>query len=224
MDDLLDRRRLLAALGGGTLTGSVAGAVGGFAGCLGQPRAERVVVTEGFEAGLDDWVRRGHVGPDAGDDFVWRIETSDERAATGSRSLAVFTEGSHDDGTAWIARPVPVVKGTAYDVSGSVRAYAASESFNTVRHLVFAVGPAAPTTEDDFPAPDADGSGATDPRAGGLRAPLDREAGWSTYEFSWSSPPLSTDSVHLAVGVSVVWETDRTDYLDDVRVVLTPRE
>lgn len=223
MDDLLDRRRLLTALGGGALTGSVAGAVGAVAGCLGPPRGERVVVTEGFEAGLDDWELRGHVGPDAGDDFAWYIETSDERAATGSRSLAVFTEGSHDDGTAWIARAIPVVEGTAYDVTGSVRAYAASESFNTVRHLVFAVGPE-PTTEADFPAPDADSSGTPDLPAGGLRAPLDREAGWSTYEFSWSSPPLSTDRVHLAVGVSVVWETDRTDFLDDVRVVLVPRE
>lgn len=211
-------------MGAGALTGGVAGTVGGLAGCLGSQRADRVTVTEGFEHGIDDWESRGHVGPDAGDDFEWYIETSADRAGTGSRSLAVFTEGDHDDGTAWIARAVPVVEGTAYDVTGSVQAYAASESFNTVRHLVFAVGPEAPTGEDDFPAPDTDSSGATDLPAGGIRAPLDREAGWSTYEFSWSSPPLSTERVHVGVGVSVVWETDRTDYLDDVRVDLVPRE
>lgn len=224
MDGPFCRRGLLEAIGIGAIAGGVAGPAVGLAGCLGSRRAERVTVTDGFEGGLDDWETRGHVGPDAGDDFAWRIETSDERAATGSRSLVVFTEGSHDDGTAWIARAVPVVEGTAYDVTGSVRAYAASESFNTVRHLVFAVRPEPPTTEADFPAPDTDSSGTTDLPAGGIRAPLDREAGWSTYEFSWSSPALSTDRVHLAVGVSVVWETDRTDYLDDVRVVLVPRE
>jgi hypothetical protein len=52
---------------------------------------------------------------------------------------------------------------------------------------------------------------------------MDREGGWEQFEFEWSTPTLATDALTLSVGVSVVWETDRTDYLDDVRVSLEPR-
>lgn len=220
MDQPLGRRRLLRTIG----AGSVGGAASGVAGCLGDQLAEPVLVTESFESGLVGWDRRAHVGPEAAGGFDWRIEVSDDRAAEGDRSLAIFTEGDHDDGTAWVVRSVPVVRNTAYDVQGSVQAYAASESFNTVRHLLVSVGSTEPTEEADFPDPDTNSSGTPGLSAGGLREPLDRQAGWSRYEFSWATPPLETDELFLALGASVVWETDRTDYLDDVRVELVPRE
>lgn len=220
MDQPFGRRRLLHTIG----AGSVGGAASGVAGCLDDQQAEPVLVTESFESGFVGWDRRAHVGPDASGRFDWRIEVSDDRAADGERSLAIFTEGDHDDGTAWVVRSVPVVRNTAYDVQGSVQAYAASESFNTVRHLLVSVGPTAPTEEADFPDPDTNSSGTPGLSAGGLREALDRQAGWSRYEFSWATPPLETDELFLALGASVVWETDRTDYLDDVRAELVPRE
>jgi hypothetical protein len=220
MDDLFGRRRFLRAVG----TGSVAGGVACVSGCLGGRRPQRVSLTEGFEDGLGDWDTRGHVGPDAGGSFDWSIEITEERAAAGQHSLAIFTEGDHDDGTAWVVRLVEVVEGTAYDVRGSVRVWANAESFNTLRHLVVAVGPAEPTEEGDFPQPNTNSTGTPDLPAGGLREPLDRESGWGTYEFEWTTGELSTDELYLAAGVSVVWETDRTDYLDEVSLELVPRE
>lgn len=210
----MDRRRLLQTLAAGS-AGSVV------AGCLGRPRPQRVTVTDGFEEGLAGWSTAAHIGPDAADPFDWRIEVTDERSAEGEQCLAVFTEGDHDDGTAWVVRPIPVERGVAYDVQGSVRAFAASESFNTVRQLVVALGPDAPAEEGDFPAPDT--TSTPDSPIGGLREPLDRQAGWSEYAFEWATPGLDVDELFLAVGVTVVWETDRTDYLDDVRVSLRPR-
>lgn len=220
MDEPGGRRRFLRRLG----AGSVAVGVTGLAGCLEGSAPRRVTVSEGFESGLDDWDARGHVGPDAGDPFDWSIEVSDERAADGDRSLAIFTEGDHDDGTAWVVRPIEVVEGAAYDVTGSVRAFARSESFNTLRHLVAFVGPTEPSAEEDFPQPFTNSTGTSNLPAGGLREPLDRASGWERYTFEWRTGELPSEELYLAVGVSVVWESDRTDYLDAVELELVPRE
>lgn len=221
MNTPLTRRAYLgttAALGTATLAG--------LAGCLarGLPGTGDGTVRfrEGFEGGLDGWDCGAHVGPEAGS-FDWRIEVTDERAASGDRSLAVFTEGSHDDGVAWVVRELPVERGVAYDAAVSVRAWSASESFNTVRHLVAFLGPTPPRTEADFPAPGENSTGQSNIPRGGLREPLDLEAGWREYTFEWTTPALDADALFVAVGVAVVWETDRTDFVDEVRVRLVPR-
>lgn len=223
MGPRVGRRRFLRTYGAGSV--AVAGAVGGavLAGCLEGPQPRQVTMTESFESGLGDWDSRGHVGDDAGGEFDWAIEVTDERAATGDHSLAIFTEGTHDDGTAWIVKPVELVEGTAYDVRGRVRAWAESESFNTIRHLVVSVAPEEPTAESDFPGPNVNSTGQQGLSAGGLREPLDRVAGWSDYTFEWATPELASKTLSVAVGVTVVWESDRTDYLDAVKVDFVPR-
>lgn len=219
MNDPHGRRCFLKRLG----VGGVAAGTAGLAGCTGGGGPGSVTLSEGFESGLADWEARGHVGHDAGGDFDWAVEVTDERAAAGDRSLAVFTEGDHDDGTAWVVTAVDVDEGTAYDVRGSVKAWSASESFNTLRNLVAVVAPTAPSAEEDFPEPGANSTGRSGLSAGGLREPLDRKAGWDDYEFEWTTDALETAELFYAVGVSVVWESDRTDYLDEVRLELEPR-
>jgi len=206
------------------LVGLAAAGSGGVAGCLGDTGpGEPVNVSESWESGLDEWTAHGSVGSDARGEFDWSIDVTDERAADGSRSLRVFTEGRHDDGTAWVTRSVPVERETAYDATASVRAWSAGESFNTVRHLVMRLGPDPPASEGDFPPPGENSTDAGTVPVGGLREPMDREGGWEQFRFEWSTPTLATDALSLSVGVSVVWETDRTDYLDDVRVSVVPR-
>jgi hypothetical protein len=206
------------------LAGLAAAGTSGVAGCLGDSGArEPISVSESWESGLGAWSTHGSVGADARGEFDWAIDVTDERAADGSRSLRVFTEGRHDDGTAWVTRSVPVERETAYDATASVRAWSAGESFNTVRHLVMRLGPDQPTSEGDFPSPGENSTGAGTVAVGGLREPMDREGGWEQFGFEFSTPTLATDALALSVGVSVVWETDRTDYLDDVRVSLEPR-
>ncbi|MFC4359099.1 hypothetical protein ACFO0N_14210 [Halobium salinum] len=211
--------------------------VASLAGCLAfvdRPGSdpEPVTLREGFEDGdgLGEWTAHGHVGSDAGGPFRFDLGGSTDRAVEGSRSLRVFTGGEHDDGTAWVSHPVRVVAGHAYDATFSVRAWSEGESFNTVRHVVAVLSPTAPTVEGDFPEPDWNSSDRADAPVGGLREPMDGSGegddpegpGWRTYRFTWRTPELTADTLHLAVGVSVVWETDRVDYLDDVRLDLTP--
>lgn len=185
----------------------------GVAGCL-VGRGPGPLLTDSFEGGLGDWETRGHVGPEA-DDFEWRIEPSAERARSGERSVAVFTEGDRDDGTAWLVRSVD-----PGDVDGfrvTVSAWSPSESFNVIRHLVAVLGPAAPGAEEDFPDPGRNTTNTPRAPVGGLREPLHRAAGWEEYAFEWR-PRTVPAELHLAVGVSVVWEADVTHYLDDVGV------
>lgn len=209
------------------LRGVAAGVVGtgllgtGLAGCTSAPvRTGPVELREGFEDGLGAWTTDSHVGPDAGDAFESRVEPTNERARSGQRSLSLFTEGNHDDGTAWVVRAVDVDPDTRYRARGSAYYWSEQESFNVVRHAVVYLGPDRPTVEEDFPPPNAN-STTDDTGVGGLREPLDRAAGWNEYAFEWSTEPGS-DRLYFALGVSVVWETDRTDFVDDASLVLEP--
>lgn len=87
------RRRALRA--GASLTGVT------LAGCL-APTTDGPLFEDGFESGLSRWETRAGIGPEVqASEFDWRIERSDVRAESGEWSLEVFTEGDHDDGTAW---------------------------------------------------------------------------------------------------------------------------
>ncbi|MFB6170253.1 MAG: hypothetical protein ABEJ06_03815 [Haloarculaceae archaeon] len=179
-----------------------------------------------FEADFESpgrWETGAAIGPEVDlSAFDWRVERSQEQAYEGSWSLELFTGGDHDDGTAWAVWEIPVTDGLAYDVDFEVQAWSESESFNTLRHLVARVAPDPPATEADFPDPGRNSSNVADAPYGGLREPLHREAGWTEYGFDWRSPPLSADSLYLAVGVSVVWEADATHYVDEVELDLSP--
>lgn len=208
------RRRVLQALAASTATATVAG-------CL-SSRADPdpVTVDDSFEDGLDGWEQHSHIGPDASGEFEYWIEQTDERAHDGEQSIAIFTEGSYDDGTAWIDRPIEVESGQAYEAEASVYAWSADESFNVVRQLVAYLGPERPSEEADFPETGENSSDWGQSDYGGLREPLERAAGWEEYTFTWETPTLEVDELYFALGVTVVWEADRIFLLDDVSISL----
>jgi hypothetical protein len=45
--------------------------------------------------------------------------------------------------------------------------------------------------------------------------------GWYEYAFEWTVP-ADADALFVSVGVSVVWESDATHFVDDVTVSFTP--
>jgi hypothetical protein len=143
-------------------------------------------------------------------------ERTAERAHEGSWSVRVDTEGRHDDGTAWLTRPLDVPADTGR-LRVAVVAWSPSESFDTLRHLVVALRPDPPETEADFPDPGLNSADVADAPFGGLREPLHVEAGWREYAATWA-PETLPSRVHVAVGVSVVCEADAVHYLDEVLV------
>ncbi|WP_152041923.1 hypothetical protein [Salinigranum salinum] len=198
------------------------GGLGCLAGCT-APTAGSAF-REGFEGGLGDWTSDAAIGPEVDvAEFEWTVVVSDEQAAEGDRSLRIFTEGDYDDGTAWAVHPVAVDPGRAYTAEVSAEIWSESESFNTLRDAVMRLGPSPPETEEDFPSPGVNTSVLGETPYGGLREPLWLADGWREYSFEWTTPTLSTDTLHVAVGVSVIWEGDATHFVDDLRVTLTPR-
>ncbi|MFC6976917.1 hypothetical protein ACFQL1_22915 [Halomicroarcula sp. GCM10025709] len=179
---------------------------------------------EGFEDGIGQWASAAAIGPEVAlDDFDWSAAVTDDRAASGQRSLELFTEGDHDDGTAWVVHPVRVPSPGRYQATVTASFWSESESFNTLRNAVMRLGPDRPESEADFPDPGVNTTALGTVPYGGLREPLHLSEGWREYRFEWTTPPLSTDTLYVAAGTSVVWEADATHYLDDLTVDLSSR-
>ncbi|QRV17360.1 hypothetical protein JMJ58_19760 [Haloterrigena salifodinae] len=112
--------------------------------------------------------------------------------------MALYIDGTADDGTIWVEQPVNVsrVRTVTVDV------YSQQESFNRMSQVAFFAG--------------------KKPRSGLEESDFDREkdiedhSGWKTY--SYSVDDLS-GTVTLAIGMNVVWETGVRRYFDDIRLV-----
>lgn len=179
---------------------------------------------ESFEDGLGDWETTAAIGPEVNiEDFEWSIEVWDEEAADGDRSLRITNEGDYDDGTTWAVHTLPIESGERYEPTVRAQFWSQSESFNTLRNAVMYLGPERPEREGDFPDPGVNTTQLGETAYGGLREPLHLAEGWREYSFTWTTPTLSVDTLYLALGTTVVWETAATHYVDDVRVDLDPQ-
>lgn len=210
MDRGRSRRALLESVGAAVAGGVAVGA----AGCITVEDTD--VFRESFEEPIAEWERVAAIGPEVPlEAFEWSIGRSERRAAEGSWSCTITTGGAHDDGTAWIVRPIELPDAETYRVD--LQAWSPSESFNVLRHLVVVLAPESPRGEADFPDPGQNTTEIVNAPYGGLREPLHRAAGWEPYAFEWT-PRERVGRAHLAVGASVVWEADVTHYVDAIRV------
>lgn len=209
----MNRRRFLGRC---AAMGAVA-----LAGCA---EIDRSGFSEGFEGGLGAWEPAAAIGPEVDvAEFAWEVTVSEAEAAAGDRSLRVWNEGDYDDGVTWVTHPVPIESGQAYTISVSAQFWSESESFNTIRDAVMRLGPDRPTVETDFPHPGVNTTALGESPYGGLREPLWLTEGWRAYTFEWTTPRLSTDTLFLSLGTSVIWEADATHYVDEVTVAIEPR-
>lgn len=195
------------------------------AGCT-EPMDRTVQVDASFEAGLDAWARDADVPEDPnrpGRKVNWSIEGTTNRSRTGDASARLFLDGRQDDGTIWLERTVDVPPDARYRINATAHAWSQAESFNTIAHLVMVGGLVDPEAEGDFPSPGEDRvrrNGTT--VAAGLREPLNQQAGWRAYSFEWVTPELAAGTLHFAVGITAVWETEMTYDVDDIRILVVP--
>ncbi len=150
------------------------------------------------------------------------MNVSDDEAAEGDHSLRIWNEGDYDDGTTWLVNPVSVEPDQAYQVTVTTQCWSESESFNLIRSVVMRLGPDFPSVEEDFPAPGQNTTEFGETPYDGLREPLWLAEGWYEDTFEWTTPDLSADTLYLALGTSVVWETDATHYVDEIVVEAEP--
>lgn len=192
------------------------------AGCA---NTEEGPVGEDFEKGIRDWEKGADIPQDPnrpGQEVSWSIDASREQAHSGSYSANFTLDGSQDDGTIWLVRPVRVVDGQAYEANVTAMAWSQDESFNTRAHLVMYLGLDRPVAEEDFPPPGNNTRDQPTAPRGGLREALDQQAGWREYNFTWNVPADNNEVVWMAIGISAVWETELTFFVDDLEIRMDP--
>jgi len=177
----------------------------------GGPAIEPVVFQEGFEAGLEGWEAGADVPQDPanpGQPVFWSIERSADRANEGSASARFTLDGKQDDGTIWLARPFEVPGDEPLRVRLAFDLWSESESSNTLAHVVAYAGARPPATEEDFD----------------LSQTANQVTGWKTYTYDLRLPANPEGRVWVALGISAVWETEMTYYVDNVHVEIVPAE
>lgn len=210
----MDRRTFLR---GGATAGALV-----VAGCASG--AQLPEFREGFEDGLGSWSPAAAIGPEVElKEFDWTAEVSAAEAAAGSQSLEIWNEGDFDDGTTWVTHPIQIDPGQAYEVTVTAQFWSESESFNTLRDAVMRLGPGRPRAEEDFPHPGVNTTALGETPYGGLREPLWLADGWREYRFEWTTPVISTETLYLSLGTSVIWEGQATHYIDDITVEFPAR-
>lgn len=194
----------------------------GAGGCLGGSTGP--TFQEGFEEGIGTWEGHAAIGSEVDlEDFQWELGVSDVEATAGDASLRIWNEGTYDDGVTWGLHPVSVESGQAYQAAVTAQFWSESESFNTLRDAVMRLAPEPPDVEEDFPHPGVNTSELGETEYGGLREPLWLTKGWREYRFQWTTPELDTDTLYLAVGTAVTWESDLPHFVDEITVELENR-
>jgi hypothetical protein len=161
---------------------------------------------DGFEAGLGTWEKGADVPLDPnrpGEPVAWSIEASTEQASEGATSARYDLDGTQDDGTIWLARAIEVGPGS-HLVTLSFDLWSETESFNQIAKVAAYVGAEPPAVEADFDTTEA----------------ANLAAGWVRYEYEVPVTAGPDGFVWVAVGISAVFETLMTYYVDDVRVVV----
>ncbi|MGC9347779.1 MAG: hypothetical protein ACP5JG_06545 [Anaerolineae bacterium] len=174
-----------------------------------EPSDDPIAFQEGFEEGLAGWERGADVPEDPerpGQPIAWSIERSPDQAAEGGSSARFTIDGKQDDGTIWLMRPVDVAADQPLRVQVTFDLWSASESFNTLARVAAYTGSQPPAEEGDFD----------------LDQTANQAAGWKTYEYTFEVSSNSEGQIWVALGISAVWETEMTYYVDDVRVEIGP--
>jgi hypothetical protein len=165
------------------------------------PDVPSALVNGSFEDDWAAWTVGRHLPEDPnreGDrEVASAAGVTTETATDGTTACRLFIDGSQDDGTVWVQQPVDLT-----DYAYLAVDYEVSTSFNQIRNAAVYAGPRPddPLTETDFD---------TEQSLEGHDA-----EGWKTltYDVDHDGPGL------VAVGFSVVWETEIAARLDNVRL------
>ncbi len=180
------------------------------ASCLPPGNEEPIVFSDSFETGLTAWTQGSDVPDDPnnpGQPVAWSITQSTDQAIDGQYSARFFLDGQQDDGTIWLAREFDVTAGRTYAVTLSFSFWSETESFNTLAKVALYAGGKAPDVEADF----------------NVDMAANEVAGWKTYTYIADATATSNGKIRVAFGISAVFETEMTYYIDDVEIEITLR-
>jgi len=165
------------------------------------------VIKESFEDGFGEWSSDADVplDPNNSGHFVeWHVKRATKVSYSGQYSIEFFIDGRQDEGTVWIERKINVKKNTEVRVKLSLYLYSERESFNAIAGVCAYINVSDPESESDF--------------ADGRLGQANQVAGWKRYEYTATVNSGSNGELWVAVGITVLWETPMTYYVDDVEV------
>jgi hypothetical protein len=166
----------------------------------GSGSAAQATCGSSFESGFEGWQ------PDSdGLARDWAITLSREQASDGVQSLRYWTDGTTDDGTVWVERQLRVqpFRTVTVDVSFDLWSEFYSD-FNRWPVVAFA-GARNPAAEADFVKVGEDWD----------------HVGWKRYSLRQTVRAGQSGRIWVAYGVSVVWETQRTHFVDCATVAVS---
>jgi hypothetical protein len=135
---------------------------------------------------------------------AWSITQSDVQARTGTCSAQFDLDGKQDDGTIWLTRSFDTRGPGRYRVTMILDFWSESESFNTIAKVAFYAGTAEPAVESDFD----------------TTQPANQSSGWQSYVSTSDVTVGQARRVWVAFGISAVWETEMTYYVDNALVLI----
>lgn len=167
-----------------------------------------ILYAEGFEEDFGGWEGDADVPPDPNnpDSLVdWNVSRVTSPVKSGQYSVELYIDGRQDDGTVWIERELSVKRNSQIQVKVSFDFYSESESFNAIAGVVGFAGTSNPEVEADFT----------------VLGQANEVSGWKRYTHTATLKTSSSGEVWVAVGISVLWETEMTYYVDDVKVTIS---
>jgi len=160
-----------------------------------------------FEDGLSDWTTDSDVPEDPnrpGQLINWTIDSANNISYSGNKSLLFYIDGLQDDGTIWIKNKFATDPNTIRNVTVSFQFWSETESFNELAVVVGYIGNETAEVEEDFQVIGA----------------ANQAEGWKTYSCSSEVHTDSSGDVHVALGISVRWETHMTYFIDNVDIAI----
>jgi len=167
-----------------------------------------VIYTEGFEEDFGGWEGDADVPLDpnnSGSLVDWNVSRVTSPVKSEQYSVELYIDGRHDDGTVWIEKALSVKRNSQIQVKVSFDFYSESESFNVIADVVGFAGTSNPEVEADFT----------------VLGQANEVSGWKRYTHTATLKTGSSGEVGVAVGISVLWETEMTYNLDNVEVTIS---
>ena len=167
-----------------------------------------LIYDEGFEEDFGGWEGDADVPPDpnnADSPVDWNVSRVTSPVKSEQYSVELYIDGRQDDGTVWIEKALSVKRNSQIQVKVSFDFYSESESFNAIAGVVGFAGTSNPEVEADFT----------------VLGQANEVSGWKRYTHTATLKTGSSGEVWVAVGISVLWETEMTYNLDDVEVTIS---
>jgi hypothetical protein len=163
------------------------------------------VYNESFEEDFGGWINDADVPLDPnnpGHPVAWNVSRVTSLAHSGRYSMELYIDGRQDDGTVWIEKKISLKNNSQIQVKVSFEFHSEQESFNVVAGVCAYAGIYNPEAEADFT----------------VIGNANEVAGWKRYSYTTTLQTGASEDAWVALGITVLWETEMTYSLDEVEV------